>query len=324
MSVTKNKQSKEDILHMVQKAFGDKYSLEDLKITELTEGLFNVAYEIELPEKTVILKVAPQPSVKTMSYEKNIMQAEVEGMRLVKKHTTVPIPEIYFYDKTKSISNAEYFFMEKLYGESFFKLKSKEMPQEEQNQILYKIGQLNYQMNQIKGSRFGYFGQPEKQGTSWKETFLDMISDVLKDGEEIEIGLGYEYDEIRSLILKAADSLDEVTQPVFVHWDLWDGNVFVKDGKIVGLIDFERALWGDPLMEFYFRDRSKANEFHNGYGSDLRSLAPVRALLYDIYLYLIMIIETKYRNYDNDWQINYATKELKISVDEFTKLMKTK
>ena len=33
-------------------------------------------------------------------------------------------------------------------------------------------------------------------------------------------------------------------------------------------------------------------------------------MLYNTYLWLIMIIETFYRHYDNDWQINWTTERL--------------
>lgn len=321
-STTKNKQTQEEIVKMVQKAFGQHLAAEDIKIRELTEGCFNVAYEIGLPDKEVILKIAPEISAKIMSYEKNIMQAEVEGLRMVKEKTHVPVPEVYYYDTSRSICNAQFFFMEKLYGASFFQLQNNDMTQKEQEPVFYEIGKYNQEINQITGTQYGYIGQPKKQSSSWKETFMTMISDLLTDGEMIEIDLGVEYSEVNCLIQKASFALEEVKQPVLVHWDLWEGNVFVKDGKITGIIDFERALWGDPLMEVFFRHHAYHPEFIKGYGTDLRSIAPVRALLYDIYLYLIMVIETKYRNYQEDWQYKFATKELQLAVAELNKQLK--
>ena len=77
-SLTKNEQSPETIEHMVEICFpGRKMT----GYTELTEGYFNVAYEIELDGgERVILKVAPAPSAIVMTYEKNIMYSEVEAM----------------------------------------------------------------------------------------------------------------------------------------------------------------------------------------------------------------------------------------------------
>ena len=50
----------------------------------------------------------------------------------------------------------------------------------------------------------------------------------------------------------ARGQLDEVTEPRYVEWDLWDSNVLVRDGAIVGIIDHERAFYGDPLIEAGF------------------------------------------------------------------------
>lgn len=321
-SATKNKQSKQDIFHMVQKAFGTNITIEEITIKELTEGFFNVAYEVVLPDKSVILKIAPPQDANIMSYEHNIMKAEVEALRLVKSKTKVPVPKVLFYDNSHSICSVDYFFMDKIEGESFFQLKNKGLlPYETQNNIYYEMGRLNHEMNQIKAESFGYLGMPNKQDTSWKEVFLNMIEEVLRDGEKIVIDLTVPYEEVRSLITKASSTLEEVVTPTFVHWDLWDGNVFIKDGKISGIIDFERAMWADPLMEFNFRGDSNINDFYNGYGANLRIEAPIRSLLYDMYLYLIMIIETKYRMYPDDWQYGYATKQLHRAMEELRKVV---
>lgn len=321
-SATKNKQSDRVILLMVQKAFGNAFNPEEVTIKELTEGFFNVAYEVILPDQTVILKIAPPTNAKVMSYEHNIMKAEVEALRLVGAKTSVPVPRVLYYDDSHSICEADYFFMDKIEGESYFQLKNQGLvPFEFQNQIYFDMGRLNREMNRITGTSFGYLGMPEKQSTDWKETFLAMIEEVLLDGERIEIGLGVSYEEVRDLISKASYSLEEVKEPCFVHWDLWDGNVFIKDNKISGIIDFERALWADPLMEFNFRGHINIKDFYDGYGVNLSKEAPIRSLLYDMYLYLIMIIETKYRLYPDDWQYGFATKQLNRAMDELRKLV---
>lgn len=322
MSTTKNKKTEQEVLEMVQKAFGYDLILEQISIKELTEGLFNVAYEVLMPEKAVILKIAPPQDVKVMSYEHGIMKAEVEALRLVTEHGTVPVPTVLFYDDSHSICDTDYFFMDKLEGESFFALNNKGMlTSVQQATIHHEMGRFNREINRIKGTSFGYFGTPEKQGANWKDVFLTMMEEVLKDGENIGISIGMDYDMVRSMIQKAAYTLEEVKEPTFVHWDIWDGNVFIKDGEITGIIDFERALWAEPLMEAYFRRDNNGKEFIEGYGTNLREEAPVRALLYDLYLYLIMIIETKYRMYDNDWQYGYATKLLALSMEELRNLV---
>lgn len=322
-SLTKNKQTTENVLQMVQKAFGGKLISDQVTVKELTEGFFNVAYEVTLPDRTVILKIAPSSDARVMSYEKNIMKAEVEALRLVKEKTKVPVPDVIYYDDSHTLCSADYFLMEKIEGENFFTLKNQgRIPYEVQNDIFRQVGRYNYEMNQIPGTAFGYLGQPEQQGSCWKEVFLDMLENVLKDGENIEIDLGTtNYDEVRDLIRKAESALEEVKEARFVHWDLWDGNIFVKDGRITGIIDFERALWAEPLMEFYFRGHVNIKDFYEGYGANLREGAKVRALLYDMYLYLIMTVETKYRMYPDDWQYGFASKQLATAMTELNRLV---
>jgi hypothetical protein len=74
-------------------------------------------------------------------------------------------------------------------------------------------------------------------------------------------------------------------------------------------------------MEFNFRGHINIKDFFEGYGENLSKEAPIRSLLYDMYLFLIMIIETKYRMYPDDWQYRFATKELSKAMDELKKLV---
>ncbi len=72
-SLTKNKQSRETIRKMAEKYFPDDPLKE---YEELTEGYFNVAYEVIFESgRRVILKVAPPEGIPVMAYEKNIMFA---------------------------------------------------------------------------------------------------------------------------------------------------------------------------------------------------------------------------------------------------------
>ena len=82
--------------------------------------------------------------------------------------------------------------------------------------------------------------------------FTGIVEAILADGEARNVDIGRDYDEIRKVVALHADVLDDVVEPRFVEWDLWDSNVMVRDGRIVTIIDHERALYGDPLMEAGF------------------------------------------------------------------------
>jgi aminoglycoside phosphotransferase (APT) family kinase protein len=119
-----------------------------------------------------------------------------------------------------------------------------------------------------------------------------------------------------SAIAKQGASLDEVTEPRFVEWDLWDGNVMVKDGSIVSIIDHERAFYGDPLIEGYFtgtvlRSFDYPSAFLRGYGhSQLTGAELTRRRLYTLHLMLVMVIETVYRGHTDAAQYDWARQQL--------------
>ena len=119
----------------------------------------------------------------------------------------------------------------------------------------------------------------------------------------MDVSLPQPYDVIREQVHRCAAVLDEVCRPQLVHWDLWDGNIFVDPAThaIVGVIDFERALWGDPLMEIQYRRLQAPAGFAAGYGRPMLKTPAerLRRVLYNIYLYLIMIIEAAYRQYES-------------------------
>lgn len=303
-SLTKNKQDRKVIEQMVARAFPNMPCRE---IIELKEGYFNVAYLITLinDEKT-ILKIAPHPDSRIMSYEKNIMFSEVDSLRLVKKETDVPVPDIIYYDNSYDNCSFEYYFMSFIEGETL-NLINDSLSEDEKRAIQIKLGKYNHSINQITGSKFGYYGQPELQGTNWFEVFRNMIQLAYHDANVANIHVPIKEEELLSLLDRDKAYFDEVTVPRLVHWDIWAGNVFIKNKKISGIIDFERCIWADPLLEVGFRSHERNVDFLEGYGiTNFTMEQERRARWYDIYLFLVMILETEYRKYETDDLYNWS------------------
>ena len=143
-----------------------------------------------------------------------------------------------------------------------------------------------------------------------------MIEDVLGDGERAAVELGWEYDLVRDVIAAHLPLLDAVTEPRFVEWDLWNSNTMVRDGRIVAIIDHERAFFGDPLIEAGFTALDlpafgSPAAFMRGYGrTALTDEERRRRRLYTLYLILIMIIETHYRGHETPRQYDWARAQL--------------
>lgn len=309
-SITKTKLDENSIKKIVEKSLGHEGKL--VGYSELGEGYFNTAYLLALEDREVVLKVSPPTDIKVLRYEKNIMEAEVGVLQLLKTHE-IPVPEVLYYDPSKQVIENAYYVMEKLEGEPYNHAQKK-LSEEQKANIDYKIGTYVRQINGIQNERFGYYAQPEEQTGSWIEAFDRMIKDILLDAEEYEVRLPIEKQKLYELISKEYAYLQDVGEASLVHWDLWAGNVFVDcRGEITGIIDCERAFWGDSLMEFHFSTMGVNEAVYNGYGASLiRSEEELhKQRLYDIYRLLVMYVECFYRQYADDGQKNWAYEELK-------------
>lgn len=313
-SATKNRQSEAVLRRMVSRIFGTD---EMTEYKELTEGYFNVAYEICLKSGLhTILKVAPPKEITVMSYERNIMTSEVEAMKMVENYQGIPAAKVYGYDDSCTVCPSPYFFMEKLEGESLNSLREG-MPTEELQNIQIQTGQINRKINEIVCPRFGYPGLPKSQGTEWYPVFQKMIDMAIADARARDIDLQVSVDSLRQCLLRDRGIFEEVKEPRLVHWDCWDGNIFVKDGKVTGLIDWERCLFADPLMEVGFRTYGENIYFRKGYG--LETLTPYekrRAVWYDIYTMLLAAQECEYRKYETMDMYNWSTGVLKEKLND--------
>jgi aminoglycoside phosphotransferase (APT) family kinase protein len=304
-SKTKNTKTRPQIEAMTARAFGG-LALADGEdaVGELKDGWFNAAYNIRLADgREVILKIAPPKDAEVMQYEKQIMATEIAAMRLVRQNRAIPVPAIYCYDQAHDLCNSDYFFMEKIAGDNLEHVKVS-LPAETQASLERQIGAIIREVNSFRGIYFGYDGNPDLRATTWKEAFIKIVESVLEDGARKNAVYGYGYDEIRATYLKHVSALEEITTSCLVHWDAWDPNFFVKDGQIVGIIDFERALWAEPLIEAQFRALSFGDGMSNsirGYGKmSFTAAEEQRCWLYALHLALVMNTECSYRNYDTD------------------------
>ena len=158
---------------------------------------------------------------------------------------------------------------------------------------------------------FGYPGQPEFQGKEWYPIFRKMMEAGVNDAQHGNVDLKIPIDQMWLCLDRDKSIFEEVSEPKLVHWDCWDGNIFIHSGKVTGIIDWERSIWGDPLMEVGFRTYAENTCFQKGYGiKRLTKNQERRALWYDIYLMLLVALEYEYRKYETMDSYYYATQML--------------
>jgi len=317
-SLTKTSISNEQIAQMVRKAFGENTTINEIK--ELKEGFFNTAYMLTLGDDTkTVLKVSPPKDITVMRYEKNIMENEVHVLNTIFSSGTVPVPKVLCYDRARDIIDNEYFFMEFLQGSPLNNIYD-EFTQQQQNSISTELGIYAKRITDIKSEYFGDISQENKQFTTWSEAFLFMIKELLDDAKDNKVKLPYDYNEIYKMIENKRDVLNMVEKASLVHKDMWQGNIFVdpQTAKIQGIVDCERAVYGDMLLELVCGFLSEDTIFINNFigRSYLEKDEQFRLILYRIYLYLIMIIECSYRQYPSDDLENWARGQLNEAFED--------
>ncbi|MDQ0573896.1 phosphotransferase family protein [Agromyces albus] len=322
-SVTKNRQSSQVLKAMVARAYGQDSvpAGHSSWYSELGDGWFSAAYRIRLRGgRDVVLKVAPPAGIEVLTYERDAMRTELKTIELIGQLGDIPVPRVDYADLTREVCDADYFFMEHIDAENLA-ARMGELPRDEARRHMVELGALNRRINSIVGPAFGPITGPHH--SSWDSAFLQMIDELLADGERRTVDLGATSDGIRQIVTGNIESLREVTEPRLVEWDLWPGNVLISGQGICAVVDHERAFFGDPLIEVGFAGTQSAHfgdsdAFMEGYGHPGLSTTEVtRRRLYQLHLCLVLTIETAYREYGDPNHSEWARQQLAESLAAF-------
>jgi aminoglycoside phosphotransferase (APT) family kinase protein len=263
---------------------------------ELTQASYNTVYRIRLADGSgLVLKVAPDPAAPGLAHEHDLIRTEAMFYRATRGR--IPVPEVVHADD-------EYLLMTECPGENWYSQRDQlGRDQTGRDRLRTELGGIVAALHEITGTSFGYPQNPP--AATWRAAFTGMMADALDDAERYAVPLPWPVDQIRALIADRGDLLDAVETPVLVHFDLWDGNVLLHEGRITGLVDGERAFWGDPVAEFVslslFGDIQDDEAFLAGYGGPGFDAGTRRRLaMYRVYLYTLMIVETAPRGYGGE------------------------
>jgi aminoglycoside phosphotransferase (APT) family kinase protein len=264
----------------------------------LDGGTFNSVYRVALADGSkLILKAAPPPDMPVLRHEHGLLRTETLLYTLAAARGIAGVPAV-IYD------GGEFFLMTELPGQPWPSVADR-LSDGQRQRLRGDLGCLVAGLHTITGSAFGYPSHAlGPLAATWRAAFGAMLDAVLADAESFGATLPHPPAAIRDLTAAHADALDEVTTPVLVHFDLWDGNILVDDSsgtpRIGGLIDAERAFWGDPLADFVslalLSDIRQDRAFLDGYRQAGGPVVPgasseIRLALYRSYLYLIMLAE---------------------------------
>ena len=272
-------------------------SPEQLAFEPVRTGKHNTSYYVKGAGDELVLRISPPDNAGFLFYEQRMMAQEPQLHALIRAETTIPVAEIVAYDDSRTLADRDYLLMERLPGQP---LADAGLSGRQMDGVLEQVGVYLAQMHSLVADRYGYLGahHPMQPQSTWVEAFDVMWNKLLDD---IVACGGYtpeEADALRHLLDVYRPHFDRPVAASLLHMDVWGQNILVGDGgHVTGLVDLDRALWGDPEIEFAVLDYCGISgpSFWRGYGCERDTSFPaqIRArfyLLYEVQKYIVIRI----------------------------------
>ena len=263
-----------------------------ITLERIASGHFNASFFVSAGNRQLVLRIAPAADTGLLFYERQMMHQEPAIHRLLLERTTVPVPPVVAFDSSQQIIDRDFILMERLPGRPL-----SETSRIDVNPILRQVGESLAQVHAITAGQYGYLGEhhPMPPQDSWADAFRLMWSLLLED---IQSTGHYSADEAqlaRALLDRHLALFDRPVPASLLHMDVWSQNILVDRGNLSGLIDWDRALWGDPEIEFAVLDYCGISEpaFWEGYGQRREQSPAARTrqifyLLYEVQKYIVI------------------------------------
>jgi aminoglycoside phosphotransferase (APT) family kinase protein len=286
-------------------------------------GKFSQTYAVSSLQGDFVLRIAPPDSMLQLFYEYRMMRQEPGIHSRLLAETSVPVPPIPAYDFSRSRIDRDYLIMPLFPGEplsrAILSRKAEERAWSEWGAYIRQVHGLT-----DAGNRFGYLGEHRcmEPQASWSEAFAVMYRKELDD--IVTCGV---YDEATAdatfgLLEKHLGLFDSCGTSCLLHGDIWVTNLLVKpDGEVTGVLDFDRACWGDVEWDFAIAEYCGARAaFWEGYGRRPETdagEAAVRRLFYLLYEHeKYIVISMSERRNDPAGARRYASECLAV-MDNF-------
>jgi aminoglycoside phosphotransferase (APT) family kinase protein len=234
---------------------------------ELGSGLFNSTYLVHLDDgEQIILRVSPHVQAAVFTHEKLLLRREqalephLEGIAHL-------VPRTLAADFSRRLLDRDYVIQTFLPGEIWDEVKE-ELSEADHIALWQQLAVIAKKIHATTGTFFGFpDGQPGF--TRWSTAVAHITHIMRTDLAAMQLD--------RPATRTFADRLDAgqalldtVDKPHLLHGDLWPKNVLIDRSQlppqIVGLLDAERGIWGDPLAEWIFYYYDVPDAFWEVYG----------------------------------------------------------
>lgn len=217
-------------------------------IIQIKSGQFNTTLKIELDNNSpLILRIAPQDSEDIYKHEKELMIREYSIYPHISSVCEL-IPEVIHADFSKKVVNRNLLIQSYIEGLPFDDSSTTDI--NTTIQLWNELTKISAQISNATNEDFG-FPEPAIRFGTWSDALSDILEGMIDDLSSYNMPIQYSQ-EILNAISINKKILNKIDIPRLVHGDLWPKNIlFSQDkSKIVGVLDYERAFWGDPNAEW--------------------------------------------------------------------------
>jgi aminoglycoside phosphotransferase (APT) family kinase protein len=178
------------------------------------------------------------------------MEKEVYVYGLLADCPGVAAPTVLLTDASKTLWPKNYNIMTKLDG-VMLREAADAMSAEQLCSVYREMGRMLKQVHQVRFDAFGYIGarviEPKTSNADYMQHQFDkMLDEFQRLGADPVI-----LRAVRSYIDANSFLFDSCLWPSLCHNDFHDANVMVsrETGRLVGILDVENAVAGDPLLD---------------------------------------------------------------------------
>ena len=297
------------------------------KVQPFGAGKFSKTFHILTEEEQeFIMRIAPPDSMLQLFYEYRMMRQEPEIHNRLVYETQVPVPNIIEYDFSRMLIDRDYLIMNKLPGKP---LSLKSLSNEAFLRAFREWGEYVSQIHSITqpNNHFGYVAahRPMKVQYTWQAAFRVMYHKLLDDIRAQGIYDSHNHQMALELLDNNLEKFDHCDTARLCHGDLWVTNLLVdQSGDVTGVIDFERACWGDIEWDLAIAEYCGVTRppFWEGYGQEINTHtgnANIRRMFYLLYEHQkYIIISLSPRRNDPQGARRYARESLDI-MNQFRK-----
>lgn len=249
---------KAKIQEIVKHTFSDKFNLRDIFF--IKAGRFNTTYKLEIGGlKPVILRIAPADENNIYNLEKFLLRREYAIQPFLAPVKALR-PDVLSADFTRTIIPRDYMILSYIEGLSGDDIVVGELATDKELYIWKQLSDISEALGNVEGPSFGL---PYAPGlfSKWSEALMFILNGMVEDLKRFHLPSEFP-SQLLNILPRHINTIDQVIKPKLTHGDLWPKNgMFTRDEyKIIGLLDFERAFWGDPRAEWIMPGNNFAGE----------------------------------------------------------------